>query len=165
MDAKDLPDKIRIVMSVEEISVKTKSNPNLEDIAVQNYHNIDKLHKVTSLLLLVGKRKTFKGAWYALSHNVISEAQTMWVRYAQLDILKDWAIRFKGLAPTLSDEGIIVVGNRISIWLMNNWNRKLLILLPYKHPYTNLVLLTAHEEAHEGIETTLEKSQRDYWIP
>ena len=81
--------------------------------------------------------------------------QAMWTSYAQLDLLKDWSIRFKSLAPTLSKDGIIVVGKRISSWLMNNWNHKLLILLPYKYPYTNLVLLTAHEEEHEGIETTL----------
>ena len=56
LDGKYLPDKIRIVMSVDEISVKTKSNPNLEDTEVQKYHNIDKLYKVISLRLLVGKR-------------------------------------------------------------------------------------------------------------
>ena len=73
----------------------------------------------------------------------------MWIRYVQLDLFKDWSIRFKSLAPTLQ------LAKRISSWLMNNWNCKLLILQPYKHPYTNLVLLTAHEEEHEGIETTL----------
>ena len=49
--------------------------------------------------------------------------------------MDEWSNRFKRLAPALRDDGVITVGNRISKWLKNNFDRNYLILLPAKSEF------------------------------
>ena len=78
--------------------------------------------------------------------------------------MTDWEVRFKRLGPKLND-GVITVGDRISKWLKENWNQESFILIPSNHPVTKLYILSLHKMNHVGIETTLAKLQRNFWVP
>ena len=83
----------------------------------------------------------------------------------QSDISEDWRVRYQRLGPMMNEEGIIMVGNRISKWLKTNWNRVGYILLPPNHPFTKLLILHLHNRDHSGVETTLMKLQTRFWVP
>ncbi|CAL4062134.1 unnamed protein product, partial [Meganyctiphanes norvegica] len=71
---------------------------------------------------------------------------------------------YKCLGPSEQD-GFIVVGQRISKWLKDNWNQDYFILLPATHPFTSLYISYLHYLDHAGIEITLAKLQSRFWVP
>ena len=60
---------------------------------------------------------------------------------------------------------MIVVGQRISKWLKDNWNTDSFILSTANHPFSKLYISHMHNTNHAGIESTLAKIQSKYWIP
>ena len=78
--------------------------------------------------------------------------------------MTDWEVRFKRLGPTL-ENGIIVAGQRVSKWLKENWNQENYMLMPANHPVNRLYVSCLHSVDHAGIETTLAKLQRKFWVP
>ncbi|XP_063863037.1 uncharacterized protein LOC135102172 isoform X1 [Scylla paramamosain] len=64
-----------------------------------------------------------------------------------------------------SDNGVILVGQRISKWLKENWNQDHFMLIPANHPVTRLYVSSLHSRDHAGIETTLAKLQSKFWVP
>ena len=64
----------------------------------------------------------------------------------------------------MSDEGLIVVGVRMSKWLKDNWNKGLFILLPPKSRFTFLYAKHIHDQDHAAVDTTVSKIYSKYWI-
>lgn len=64
--------------------------------------------------------------------------ETLWVKEAKKEYLKDWRKRFRRLGPAINEEGIIVVGSRMKSWLIQNWKNNMYMLLPSDHRLTHL---------------------------
>ena len=73
--------------------------------------------------------------------------------------MSSWEKQYKRLGAKCNEEGIVVVGDRVSRWLKDNWNQSEFILLTPNHPFTKLYIQFLHNEDHAGIETTLAKLQ------
>lgn len=58
-----------------------------------------------------------------------------------------------------------MVGERISKWLKENWNQENYMLIPANQPVTRLYISYLHGVDHTGVETTLVKLQRKFWVP
>ena len=82
-----------------------------------------------------------------------------------MEIIEDWKNRFKRLGPVMGDDGTLTAGDRISSWLKGNWDKDHLTLLPTDSPFTKLVIRSIHDVNHDGIDTTVAKVRREYWIP
>ena len=83
----------------------------------------------------------------------------------QHEFKSNWRNRFKRLGPNLRDDGVIIVGNRITRWIKEIWGKDTLILLPSKSYFSRLVVLEVHNSNHDGVDTTVAKVRNDYWIP
>ena len=134
-------------------------------IDIKRFSDYDKLINVTARVLkVISERSIF---W--LKHTPQAEdlqlAENFWIKTVQSDISEDWRVRYQRLGPMMNEEGIIMVGNRISKWLKTNWNRVGYILLPPNHPFTKLLILHLHNRDHSGVETTLMKLQTRFWVP
>ena len=62
----------------------------------------------------------------------------------------------------MNEQGIIVVGNRLTEWIKNTWNRTDILLLPNKVRFVWLYIQSVHEHYHAGIDLTLGKVRRKF---
>ncbi|XP_047482843.1 uncharacterized protein LOC125034852 [Penaeus chinensis] len=156
----ELTDRIGIIMTVNNAS---HENGDIQLIDVNRYSDYYKLLRVTCRVMNVFKYKSFKGILRSPTVQGITDAEILWVKEMQKS-MTDWETRFKRLGPSI-ERGVIVVGQRISKWLKDNWNQENFMLIPNKHPVTRLYISCLHKVDHAGIETTLCKIQRKFWIP
>ena len=156
----ELTDRVGITMTVAKVN---QDNQILQIINVDRFSDYYKLLRVTCRVLAVFKYKSFRGICKEPTVNGIAEAELLWIKEMQRDI-GDWKVKFKRLGPTMENE-VIVVGQRISNWLRENWNRENFILIPANHPVTRLYISYLHNFDHAGVETTLAKLQRKFWVP
>ena len=61
--------------------------------------------------------------------------------------------------------GIIHVGHRIENWVKENWDNDSLVLLPTESDFSKLVIRSAHCVNHDGVDATVARTRKDYWIP
>jgi hypothetical protein len=54
-----------------------------------------------------------------------------WIRVLQREITNDWRRKYQRLGPEMNEQGIIVVGKRLTEWMKNTWNRTEIVLLQY----------------------------------
>lgn len=153
----ELPDRRAVVLT------SLAKEGLLSDIILGNFHNYQKLLKVTSRLIRCAKDRSFKGLFIKPSIEELKSAEGLWIKVAQLD-LGDWKVRFKTLGPTLLD-GIVMVGQRIAKWLKDNWNQERFILMPSSHAFTKLYMTHLHQIDHGGIDSTLARLQSRFWVP
>ncbi|XP_047499242.1 uncharacterized protein LOC125046242 [Penaeus chinensis] len=156
----ELTDRIGIIMTVNNAS---HENGDIQLIDVNRYSDYYKLLRVTCRVMNVFKYKSFKGILRSPTVQGITDAEILWVKEVQKS-MTDWETRFKRLGPSI-ERGVIVVGQRISKWLKDNWNQENFMLIPNKHPVTRLYISCLHKVDHAGIETILCKIQRKFWIP
>ncbi|XP_037773213.1 uncharacterized protein LOC119568873 [Penaeus monodon] len=156
----ELTDRIGITMTVNNAS---HENCGIQLMDVNRYSDYYKLLRVTCRVMNVFKYKSFKGILRTPTVQGITDAEILWVKEMQKS-MTDWETRFKRLGPSV-ERGIIVVGQRISKWLKDNWNQENFMLIPNKHPVTRLYISCLHKVDHAGIETTLCKIQRKFWVP
>ena len=145
-------------------SVAIVETRNLVDIDIKRYSDLNKLLRVTAVILKIMKHKTFKCNAFDLTSEDVSNALRCWIKYVQLEIMGEWENRFKRLGPSLR-HGIITVGNRISNLLKENWDKDYLIILPAKSQFSKLIVCSIHSQNHDGVDTTAARVRRDYWIP
>ena len=93
----------------------------------------------------------------------MEEAEVMWVKNMQSNMI-NWKEIFRRLGPIM-EKGVILVCQRISKWLKENWNKDHFMLIPANHPVTRLYVSSLHNKDHAGIETTLAKLQSKFWVP
>ena len=145
------------------IARNKKEVTNFNIINVERFGDYSKLLRITCRVRAVFKCKSLKGMFKEPIVEDLRETELMWVKEMQKD-MTDWEVRFKRLGPKLNN-GVIVVGERISKWLKENWNQESFVLMPSSHPVTKLYISSLHKRDHAGIETTLAKLQRKFWVP
>ncbi|XP_043218664.1 uncharacterized protein LOC122379997 [Amphibalanus amphitrite] len=158
----ELPDRIVVGMT----TVTPLSDPDIcNDIKISNFSSFDKLLRVTARVIRSAEDRSFKNIGQPLNAALLAKAEKLWIKHAQRQLLINWQNRFRRLGPSIDSEGILVVGNRISKWLRDNWNRHSFILLPVKHPLTDLIVQKLHNRDHGGVESTLARLQTKFWVP
>ena len=155
----ELPDRIGITMTVAKVNQVT----DLRVINVDRFSDYYRLLRITCRIRAVFKCKSFGFILKEPTAKGVEEAELLWVKEMQKN-MTDWEVRFKRLDPTL-ENGIIVVGQRVSKWLKENWNQENYMLIPANHPVTRLYVSCLHSVDHAGVETTLAKLQRKFWVP
>jgi hypothetical protein len=65
----------------------------------------------------------------------------------------------------MNEQGIIVVGKRLTEWMKNTWNRTEIVLLPNKGRFVWLYIQSVHEHDHAGIDVSLAKGRRTFPVP
>ena len=98
--------------------------------------------------------RSFKGIHSLPTVEQLKDAETLWIKHAQIPLEHNWPVRFKRLGPFCRD-GIIYVGSRIAMWMKNGYNNEAFILFPTKHKLTELCIKNIHDRDHAGIESTL----------
>ena len=69
------------------------------------------------------------------------------------------------MGPSINSKGLIVVGQRMSKWLKDNWNQDSFILLLAGHKLTKLYIEHVHAIDHAGVDVTLARVQTKFWVP
>jgi hypothetical protein len=166
VESSQLPDTIGVAMS-SDIKVVTEDNYilNFEDINLENISKFSKLLRVTCILMQIAKTKSFKNVTRNITAEDLVNAELEWIRVLQREITNDWRRNYQRLGPEMNEQGIIVVGKRLTEWMKNTWNRTEIVLLPNKGRFVWLYIQSVHEHDHAGIDVTLAKVRRKFWIP
>ncbi|XP_045109596.1 uncharacterized protein LOC123503684 [Portunus trituberculatus] len=156
----DLPDTVfaKVTMNTGEITT-----PN-ELINIQNFSNLKRLLSVMARVINVVRKRSFKAIICDPNAEDIQRAELFLVKNAQTSLPQDWEKKYKRLGPRMREDGIITVGSRMSKWVKDNWNCDQFMLLPSKHPFSELYLSHIHKEDHSGIEAGLARAQVKYWV-
>ena len=158
-----LPD---IIQSAHVANIQVKDFSKIsEAINISQFNKYNKLIRVSSRIIKVKTIKSLKGVFSNPTVNELQYAEDLWIKFVQTSLGNDWETRYRRLGPSLTTNGLIVVGERISNWLKDNWNQSEYILLPYNHLFTKLLIEHYHSEDHAGIESTLAKLQSRFWVP
>ncbi|XP_066947040.1 uncharacterized protein [Macrobrachium rosenbergii] len=134
-------------------------------IDVNRYGSYSKLFRVTARVLKAVRLRSFKGVFLVPHSDDLKVAEDIWVGWVQKTVADDWEKRYERLGAVMNEEGLICVGQRISVWLKDNWNRSTFVLLPVRHSFTRLYVKHIHEIDHAGVEVTLAKLQSKFWVP
>lgn len=153
-----VPDRIGITMTMTK-----GNNVNLSIINVKRFSKYVTLLRVTCRIISVFKHKSLKALYKEPTAQAMEDAEIMWVKEMQSS-MNNWKERYKRLGPIM-EKGVILVGQRISKWLKENWNQDHFMLIPANHPVTRLYVLSLHNRDHAGMETTLAKLQTKFWVP
>ena len=159
----ELPDTIQGV-NVLNCQVN-KSYDISKVIDISKFNSYKKLLNVTARILKLKESRTLRVVGNNLTATNIQNTEYLWIKHVQSFLGNDWQERYRRLGPKFADNGLRVVGERISNWLKDNWNQSEYILLPYNHPFTKLLILHYHYEDHAGIKSTLAKLQAKFWVP
>lgn len=128
-------------------------------------------HRLFAILSKVVTR--FKGSLIAAE---LSRATMFWVKVVQLQAFSQeiesltdknktlQANRLNNLHPFIDKEGIMRVGGRLKNSDLS-FNEKHPIILPNKHHFTKLVILSAHlQTLHGATQLTMSHVRKTYWI-
>ena len=153
-----------------DVCVNNNETVNIIDcnkgaIDICKFNDFHKLLRVTARIINVGKHKSFKYVLINPTAEDLRLAELFWIKQVQSEIMHDWEKRYKRLGPKCNAEGIIIVGDRLSNWLKDNWNQSEFILLTPNHQFTKLYIQFLHNEDHAGTEYILAKLQSKFWVP
>ena len=132
-------------------------------VDIERFSNFFKFIRAVCRVLSIYKLKSFNGVFVEPTGESLKITENFVIKEVQKS-LGDWNDKYKCLGPSEQD-GFIVVGQRISKWLKDNWNQDYFILLPATHPFTSLYISYLHYLDHAGIEITLAKLQSRFWVP
>ena len=154
----ELPDKIKINYETIEPVIDPSSV-----VSINRFNDVNKLHKITAIVLNIAERKRF-AKLETNSTDYIQRAELCWVKYYQRSCLNRWKSDFKNLGPSLNEDGVIIVGHRLSDGFKESGTQPPM-LLPRHCEYTQLYCTTVHNECHTGIEDTIVKVRKRMWVP
>ena len=150
--------------------------PNLglqEVIMCGKYSNIDKLFRVTALVLrfidmLKSKRAQTRHFTDIQNENeaFYEKAKLIWHLEAQKTFYKDPSFKEteQKLGTFVDGEGVIRVGGRLQNAPLP-YSTKYPVLLPRFHHFTALIISKAHDTVkHNGVNETLTELRSEYWI-
>ncbi|XP_043192676.1 uncharacterized protein LOC122366428 [Amphibalanus amphitrite] len=161
---RDLPDRIGV--HIAQVTNLFENYDIGDVVKLENFNGYIKLLRVTARIIRVKKQKTFGATLESPTAIELLEAEIHWVKHAQRELVTtDWENRYKRLGPSLNSDGLLVVGQRMKKWLKDDWNQELFILLPANHRFTELYIRYIHATDHAGIEVTMAKVQRKFWVP
>ena len=100
----------------------------------------------------------------SLTPQELEQSQEFWIKQAQNGFeARVKAKELKMLSPFKDKDGIFRVGGRIDNALVSYKTRHP-ALLPYRHRISKLITEEVHQKGHTGVETTVAKIRRMYWI-
>ena len=155
----------------DRVTVFIQCNANICDndtfvsiIYLSRFSSYIKLLRNVARVISSAKRRSFKEIGKEPTADFIQQAEHFMIKSVQKTLAHDWRIKYQRLGPTLDEEGIIVVGQRISYWLKDNWNKNRFILLPSSHLFTRLYIQHIHNIDHSGMEVSLARLQANFWV-
>ena len=158
----ELPDRNSLTLTCVS-NEKCESDSKL--INVDRFSCYKKLLRVIARVIAAIKAKSFKAASSHPTPFFIEEAEKHLILEEQRTLQTDWEHSYKRLGPSMSKDGIIVVGERMSHWLKENWNQDSFILMPSNSKVVKLYIEHLHRIDHGGVENTLAKLQTKFWVP
>ena len=100
----------------------------------------------------------------SLTPQELEQSQEFWIKQAQNGLeARVKAKELKMLSPFKDKDGIFRVGGRIDNALVSYKTRHP-ALLSYRHRISKLITEEVHQKGHTGVETTVAKIRRMYWI-
>ena len=161
-ECKDLPDSKKVVLTVS--CVNGLKFLNFEDINVSRFRKPSILINVVAILLKIRDSKKFKGFLNSTEQvEYLEKARVEWYKYCQSVYHGNWKSDLKRLGPQMDENGVIVVGERLT-QVYSSWNSKLPVIIP-KGEYAKLIAKSVHEEGHLGVDSTVAKIRNEIWIP
>lgn len=163
----ELPDMIgrTSACGVESTVLHDDKTPIMDFFNLNRYSSYTKLLRVTSRVMAAIQSKSFRAIAKNVTSEDMQEAERLWVKEVQREYSRDWPKRFERLGPAIDKDGIITVGNRMRSWLRKNWNNDTYMLLSPRHRFTHLYVSHLHQIDHAGVDTTIAKLQRKFWVP
>lgn len=160
--SEELPDKIGITMAC----VREDNNEQRGDLVnVVRFSSYNMVLKVLARVISAIKEKSFRAIGDRPKSDRLKEAEMWLIRNEQKGLQKDWRSAYQRLGPVMNEEGIILVGERISRWLKENWNQDCFVLMPPDSYLMRLYIQDLHNIDHGGVECTLAKLQGSFWVP
>ena len=98
-------------------------------IEIEKFNNYYRLIRVVCRIFSIFKSKKIAGILEEPCGESVRNIEDFLIMEVQKS-LGNWNDKYKCLSPTLQN-GLIVVGQRISKWLKDNWNQDYFILLVY----------------------------------
>ena len=144
-------------------------------IEYQRYSDINRVIWVIARLQNIARRKSFCGGRTEhVTPQHLQEAEDFLVKDAQRS-MKDELLkksnkngkggRYARLKPSVNDQGLWVVGERLSRHNVLTPDSSLQKLLPASHRATRLLMKRAHRSGHRGRDATLALFRTSYWVP
>lgn len=100
----------------------------------------------------------------SLSPQELNEAETLWIKEAQRDLVSRQAKgEFVQLSPFIDQYGVLRVGGRVDKALVS-YDTRHPTLLPHKHWISLLITRQMHQFGHPGVAATAAKTRTRYWI-
>ena len=140
-------------------------------IDINRFSSFTKLLQITArVLAMYQDPPSFKNAVRDTTIQNIAQAELFWIKDAQKNITKDeLKSNYIRLGPRIRPDGVITVGHRMEKWMQMTYNNKQLILLPYSHPISRLLVHEKHNTLHlsgyTGMQATACKVRLKFWIP
>ena len=140
-------------------------------INIGRFSRYTKLLQVTARVLSMYEQpRSFTNAAKDVTSANIEKAELFWIRNAQSTITKEeLQTRYIRLGPMTREDGIITVGHRMEKWMEMSYNNNQLVLLPYTHPMSRLLVIEKHNRLHlsgyTGVQATACKVRLKFWIP
>ena len=161
----ELPETLEVVTALNVIKKEEKI---MNVIDITRFSSYIKLLHVTARILSVFMNKTSFSLFNMcldINISVLKKAEDYWIRDAQYKYLdRINSNELKRLSAKINDRGIIIVGQRIELWMKDSYNPAEIIFLPYEHRLSYLYALFIHNQAHLGIAATTCKVRLKFWI-
>ena len=160
---RDLPERNQVVLTL----TCERGDSLAQRIDITRYSRYVRLFRVTArVLAMYSKLPTlsFRNVARIPDCAALEAAEVFWVKEAQLSIINDFKSgKFRRLRPRMREDGIVVVGGRISRSELS-YNQRELPLLPADHRLSLLYVRHVHNKGHLGVSATASKARERYWI-
>lgn len=131
--------------------------------------NFRKITRIVAMLMEIARRKSFKAAALDISPALLRSAEKSILKDVQLDMTDQLSSkhgRYAALSPAMGNDGLWVVGSRLSRFNPMTPESEAQVLLPSNHVITRLLMTQAHESSgHRGRDATLCRFRSRYWTP
>ncbi|XP_071954191.1 uncharacterized protein [Antedon mediterranea] len=163
---KTLPERVKIVMAVN-----IEEEDSLADRIIRRQSKYQKLLRVTARVLKVYEKRRLKSILEEIEVKDTKGAEHFWIKESQkimINLLSKDKTKFDKtyarLGPKIREDGVIVVGERISRNVHFSYNKQEVPLLPYDNAFTKLYAKEIHSKGHLGVQSIVAKIRSKYWI-
>ena len=136
----------------------------------KRFSNIRRLYWVIARILGILRAKSFSGGCSSsISPDLLREAECHVIKDVQRSISDEASKKngkYSSLQPVLDQDGFWIIGGRLKRSNPMTVEDDPQKLLPYHHPVTHLIMVSAHEDSgHRSRDATLAKFRQKFWVP